>query len=116
MNETSPGLLNLTRIVLTRTFGEKRLEKLTNEHMEVLAAIVAHHGLFGLSAREQDVLSRRFCGGKTYRAIGEELGITPSPVRQIVLRALTKLTRAARADLVKTKQDIETERGNHESL
>lgn len=103
----SQGLLNLTRIVLVRTFDEEKLKKLTAEHMEVLAAIVAHHGLFGLSAREKYVLSRRFCGGKTYRAIGEELGITPSPVRQIVLRALTKLTRAAKSNLVNTMHDIE---------
>lgn len=93
MNEKpSQGLLNLTRIVLTRTFGEKRLEKLTNEHMEVLSGIVLHHLLVGLSERDSSALARKFC-----------------EFNQAEQKALIRLTQAAQLDLVKTMDEIEKE-------
>lgn len=90
MKEEVQGLLALTWSVLTRLFREGRLEKLTDEHMEVLSGIVFHHLLVDLSERDSSVLARKFC-----------------EFNQAEQKALIRLTQAAQLDLVKTMDDIE---------
>lgn len=107
MSEKLQGLLALTKVILVRIFDEDKCKKLTDEHLEVLSGIVLHHLIFSLPEHEGVVLNRRFYGAKSYRVIGDELGVTRERARQIALRAIYRLQGKAKADLVETMHDIE---------
>lgn len=104
--DPSQGLLALTKVILVRIFDEE-ITELPDEYLEVLSGIVLHHLIFSLPERECVVLNRRFERAKTFRAIGDELGVSRERARQIALRAIYRLQGKAKADLVKTMQDIE---------
>lgn len=107
------GLMRLTQEVLKRTFSKTTLDKLKSGHMEVLSAIVFHH-LFGLSGKEYIILMDRFGIGtgeaKTVEAIAEDFSTIPFCVQRSEKAAFLHLREAATPDLVKTMQDIESER------
>lgn len=108
----SKGLLDLTRLILARIFSEDKCKKLTNEHIEVLSDIVLHH-LIKLETRQRTVLTKRYgIGGgdsETFITIGDSLGVTRERVRQIELKAIYRLERAARPYLIKAMFNIESE-------
>lgn len=109
----SQGLLNLTKVILARTFSEDKCEQLTDEHLETLSSIVLR-GMIKLESRQRIVLVRRYgVGGsdtETLKAVGNELGLSPERVRQIELKALFRLQGKVKPYLIKAMFNIESER------
>jgi len=60
---------------------------------DFLKLILKNVRMFGaLSQREQLILTQYYVGKKTYEEIGLEMGLSRERVRQIKLRALSKLS------------------------
>lgn len=108
----SKGLLDLTKVILARIFSEDKCNQLTDEQLEILSNIVLHH-LIKLETRQRTVLTKRYgIGGgdsETFITIGDSLGVTRERVRQIELKAIYRLERAARPYLIKAMFNIESE-------
>lgn len=106
----SKGLLDLTRVILMRTFSEDKLEKLTDKQVEYFSNTVHRH-LVELKSRQHLILTKRFGiddgVAKTYQAIGDDFGVTRERIRQIVQVAIYRLQRKAQSDLCLTMYDIE---------
>ena len=109
----SQGLLNLTKVILARTFSEDKCEQLTNEHLETLSSIVLR-GIVKLDSRQRTVLVMRYGVGwsdaKTLKAVGDKLGLSPERIRQIELKALFRLQGKVKPYLIKAMFNIESER------
>lgn len=106
----SKGLLDLTRVILMRTFSEDKLEKLTDKQVEYFSNTVHRH-LVELKSRQHLILTKRFGiddgVAKTYQAIRDDFGVTRERIRQIVQVAIYRLQRKAQSDLCLTMCDIE---------
>ena len=84
-------LERLLETILHRNLKPEELELLTDDKCETILEEIEKLGL--LTPREQEVIYRRFCEGKTLEEVGKYIYVTRERVRQIEFKALRKLQR-----------------------
>lgn len=103
------GSLDLTYVILKRTFGEDRCKKLMVEHLEYFSNTVLRH-LVSLSAQERNMLTQLFgigCEPMPLGIIRAEHDWTAKQAQKYVDKAFQDLIDAAKSDLHMTMYDIE---------